>query len=60
MKKFEVRFMFDNSALKIVKFSTIENARSYYYKVKRTANKAKKHGKVAIWNDGWLEMGECF
>lgn len=33
MKKYEVRFSFTNSALKIVKFDTLQNARRYYEKV---------------------------
>lgn len=60
MKKVEVRFSFTNSALKTVKFDTLENARRYYTKVKQVAEKAKTHGKIALWNNGWLEISECF
>ena len=60
MKKFEVRFSFVNSSLKIVKFSTLENAQSYYDKVKRVAKTTNSHGKIALWNNGWLEISEIF
>lgn len=60
MNKYEVRFQFTTSALKIVKFDSREAANRYYRKVRLAAEKSKKHGKIAIWKNGWLETGECF
>jgi hypothetical protein len=60
MKKFEVRFMFANSRLKIVEFDTLDAANSYYKKVKRTGEKNKVHGKVVLWIDGWITKSDIF
>lgn len=59
MDRYEVRFTLER-AIKFVKFSTLESAQRFYDKVKSAAAKSNKHGKVAIWKNGWLEYGEEF
>lgn len=59
MDKYEVRFEYDRLP-KIVNFFTAEAAQRFYNKVKSSARKNNKHGKVALWKNGWLEYGEEF